>query len=74
MFCNLWSGVQKLSPWCDAKVESIIPNEGKLLFLGVLNLAWLDRAFVLLTEDTWCLRSIWSSVLMVPKIAVKKSS
>lgn len=45
MFCNLWSGVQKLSPWCDAKVESIIPNEKKLLFLGILNLTRLDRAF-----------------------------
>lgn len=39
-----------LSPWCDAKGESIIPNEGKLLFLGVLNLTWLDRAFVLVTK------------------------
>lgn len=55
------------------RLKSIIPNEGKLLFLGVLNMTRLDGAFFLVTENTWHLRSVWSSVLTVAKIAKRSS-
>lgn len=68
MFWNLWSAVQKLSP----QVESIIPNEGKLLFLGVLTLTRLDGAFFFSGNTKQYLRSAWCSVLGVAKILLEE--